>query len=126
MRDRKTRIFLLSSLILTFIVIYISSAWLLPTLSRYIKRTQDEIKAHYTALYFASTGEGKTIALEDGVGYIDFDLRNYINENVTQRDIVYTISKPSVFYDSNGNVIDDPKTTTKDLHVLDVWGNPHI
>ena len=124
MRDRKTRIFLLSSLILTFIVIYISSAWLLPTLSRYIKRTQDEIRAHYTALYFASTGEGKSVVMEDGTGYIDFDLRNYINENVTQRDIVYTISKPSVFYDSNGNVIDDPKTTTKDLHVLDVWGNP--
>ena len=84
MRDKKrTKIIFLCSLIATLILVYISSAWLLPTLSRYIKRTQDEIRAHYTALYFASTGEGKTIAMEDGIGYIDFDLRNYVGENVT-------------------------------------------
>lgn len=125
MRDkRRTKIIFLCSLIATLILVYISSAWLLPTLSRYIKRTQDEIRAHYTALYFASTGEGKTIAMEDGIGYIDFDLRNYIGENVTQRDIVYTISKPSVFYDGSGNMIEKPEEYTGDLHVLDVWGNP--
>ena len=79
MRDkRKTRIQLLSLLIFTLILVYIASAWLLPTFSRYIKRTQDEIKAHYTALYFDSTGEGKTIAVEGGVGYVDFDLRKLI------------------------------------------------
>ena len=125
MRDkRKTRIQLLSLLIFTLILVYIASAWLLPTFSRYIKRTQDEIKAHYTALYFDSTGEGKTIAVEGGVGYVDFDLRNYIDENVTQRDIVYSISKPAVFYDERGNEIDNLDTYQGDLHVLDVWGNP--
>ena len=125
MRDnRKKRIQLLSLLIFILILVYVASAWLLPTFSRYIKRTQDEIKAHYTALYFASTGEGKTIAIEDGIGYIDFDLRNYINENVTQRDIVYTISKPDAFYDASGNPIQNPKEYDGDLHVLDVWGNP--
>lgn len=121
---RRTRIRILSLVIFTLILVYIASAWLLPTFSRYIKRTQDEIKAHYTALYFASTGEGKTIAIEGGVGYIDFDLRNYINENVTQRDIVYTITKPTEFYDNNGNKIGNPTSYDGDLHVLDVWGKP--
>lgn len=125
MKDKKrTKILFLCLLIFSLILVYISTAWLIPTFSRYIKRTQDEIKAHYTALYFSSTGEGKTIAVEDGVGYIDFDLRNYINENVTQRDIVYTISKPSVFYDASGNEVNDPANFAGDLHVLDVWGNP--
>ena len=109
-------------LISSLILVYISTAWLLPTFSRYIKRTEDEIRAYYTSLYFASTGEGKTIALEDGEGYIDFDLRNYIGEDVTQRDIIYTISKPSEFYDASGNVITEP--SGQDLYVLDVWGNP--
>ena len=124
MRDkRKSRILLLSSLILTLIFVYISTAWLVPTLSRYIKRQQDEIRAYYTSLYFASTGEGKTVAMEDGIGYIDFELRNYINENVTQRDIVYTISKPSVFYYENGDEIaPEDLNDVEDIYVLDVWG----
>jgi hypothetical protein len=117
---RRTRIRILSLVIFTLILVYIASAWLLPTFSRYIKRTQDEIKAHYTALYFASTGEGKTIAVEDGVGYIDFDLRNYINENVTQRDIVYTITKPTEFYDNNGNLILNTHGKKHDIESIDL------
>ena len=124
MKDKKaTKIKVLSLLIFSLILLYISIAWLIPTFSRYIKRTQDEIKAHYTALYFDSNGEGKTIAVEDGSGYIDFQLRNYIDENVTQRDIEYTIHTPSVFYDASGNEIADPANYNGDLHVLDVWGN---
>ncbi len=124
MKDkRKTKIKILSLLIFSLILVYISIAWLIPTFSRYIKRTQDEIKAHYTALYFDSDGEGKTIAVEDGSGYVDFELRNYIDGNVTQRDIEYTISTPSVFYDASGNEIADPANYAGDLHVLDVWGN---
>ena len=122
------RLFVLGSLIITLILVYISTVWLLPTLSRYIYREQDEIRAHYTALYFYSTGEGKTIALEDGIGYVDFDLRNYIGENVTQRDIVYSISKPSKYYDNYGNEIIDVETyltnPSNELYVLDVWGKP--
>lgn len=129
-RDKsKRRLLILGSLIITLLLIYISQTWLVPTLTRYIYREQDEIKAHYTALYFASTGEGKTIAIENNVGYIDFDLRNYIGENVTQRDIVYTISTPSVFYDKNGDKINDVEAylatdVNNELHVLDVWGKP--
>ena len=73
-QQHKRNLIVLGSLIFLLILIYISQVWLLPTLSRYIFREEDEIRAHYTALYFASTGEGKTIALESNVGYIDFDL----------------------------------------------------
>lgn len=123
-KNRKSRILVIGSMLILLIVFYILSAWLVPTLSRYIKREQDEIRGYYTALYFTSTGEGKTIALEEGVGYIDFELRNYIGENVTQRDIVYTISKPSVFYDAYGDEILEPENHDGDLYVKDVWGTP--
>lgn len=123
------RLLVLGLLIVTLIFVYVFQTWLLPTLTRYIYREQDEIRAHYTALYFASTGEGKTIALENDEGFVEFDLRNYIGEKVTQRDIVYTISKPSVFYDDSGNAIADVKSyleesSDNELHVLDVWGKP--
>jgi len=127
---QKNRMFILSTLIVILLLIYISQAWLFPTISRYIIREQDEIRAHYTFLYFSTTGEGKTIALENSVGYIDFDLRNYIGENVTQRDIEYTISRPTIYYDGDGNVIEESQMETylsnpsNELHVLDVWGNP--
>ncbi len=133
----KLRLLFLSSLIITLILVYITQAWLVPTLSRYVKRERDEIRAYYTSLYFDTTGHGKTIALEDGVGYIDFDVRNYIGENVTQRDIVYSISKPTVFYKADKSVIGDQNndgivdntdyekylSEGNKLHVLDVWGN---
>ncbi len=123
------RLLVFGALIITLIFVYVFQTWLLPTLSRYIYREQDEIRAHYTALYFASTGEGKTIALENNEGFVDFDLRNYIGEKVTQRDIVYTISKPSVFYDKDGNEIEYVEdylnsNQSNELHVLDVWGKP--
>lgn len=125
----QTRLLFIGSLIITLIFIYISTTWLFPTLSKYIKREQDEIRAYYTALHFATTGEGKTIALENGVGYIDFDLRNYVGENVTERDIVYTISKPTTFYDSLGNPIPEEELEEhvnggKGIYVLDVWKTP--
>lgn len=125
--NQSKRLLILGCLIFTLILVYISTVWLVPTLSRYIFREEDEIRAHYSALYFASTGEGKTIALENGTGYIDFDLRNYIGENVTERDIVYTISTPTKFYDKDENEIDNVETylaasPTNELHVLDVWG----
>lgn len=96
------------------------------TSARYIKRSKDEIIAHYTSLYLDSTGENRVVTLENNVGYIDFKLMNYIDDNVTQRDIVYTINTPSVFYDENGNVINATDYGTKDLYVLDVWKKPQL
>lgn len=135
--NNRSKLLFLSSLIITLILIYIAQAWLVPTLSRYVKRERDEIKAYYTSLHFSTTGQGKTIALENDIGYIDFDLRNYIGENVTQRDIVYSISKPTIFYQANKEAIGDQDgdgdvdnddyriyvAGGNKLHVLDVWGN---
>ena len=130
-RDRSSKnLFILGTLITSLILVYISTVWLLPTLTRYIYREQDEIKAYYTALYFASNGDGKTIAMENNEGYVEFDLRNYIDENVTQRNIVYHISKPTEYYDKYGKPIDNVEKHLEDpnnqLYVLDVWKNPKL
>ena len=124
-RQFKRRISALSMILVFLIVIYLFDVGLLSTISRYIKREQDEIVAYYTALYLDTDGMGKTIAFENKEGYVDFNLMNFIGEDVTQRDIEYTIKKPEVFYDENGAVIADPSSTDiDDIHVLDVWGEP--
>ena len=123
-RQFKRRISALSMILVFLIVIYLFDVGLLSTISRYIKREQDEIVAYYTALYLDTDGRGKTIAFENKEGYVDFNLMNFIGEDVTQRDIEYTIKKPEVFYDENGAVISDPSTYEGDIHVLDVWGEP--
>lgn len=95
------------------------------TSARYLKTEQDEIMANYAALYFNHKLINKSAALENNVGYIELELMNFEEENVTQRDIEYEIKKPSVFYDDKGQVIDS-NTITDDteLYVLDVWGTP--
>ena len=124
-RQFKRRISALSMILVFLIVIYLFDVGLLSTISRYIKREQDEIVAYYTALYLDTDGGGKTIAFENKEGYIDFNLMNFIGEDVTQRDIEYTIKKPDVFYDKNGAEISDASSTDiDDIYVLDVWGEP--
>ena len=113
----------LVTIFVLLIAVYLSGAGLFSTLSRYIKREQDEIVAYYTSLYFDTDGQSKSVAVEAGVGYVEFNLMNYIADNVTQRDIEYTIRRPEKFYDINGNQIADPSTAEK-LYVLDVWGTP--
>lgn len=121
----KKRILILGILFVSLIFIYIFITALLPTISRYIKRTQDEIKAYYTSLYFDTDGQDKSISIESNVGYVEFNLMNYEDDNVTQRDIVYSIVKPSVFYDENGEEIPEADLATSEkLYVLDVWGEP--
>lgn len=121
----KKRIIILGSIFLLLICIYLFSSGLRTTISRYIKREQDEIKAYYTSLYFASDGEGKSLAVESNIGYVEFNLMNYIGEDVTQRDIEYKIVKPSTFYDINGNAIaEQDLAAAEKLYVLDVWGKP--
>lgn len=109
---------LLLVVVLNIIIIYTSA--------RYIKRSKDEIIAHYTSLYLDSTGENRVVTLENNIGYIDFKLMNYIDDNVTQRDIIYTINTPSSFYDENGNILDKSYYGKKDLYVLDVWKKPQL
>ena len=124
-RQFKRRIFILSCALILFIFIYLFEAGILSTLTRYIKREQDEIKAYYTSLYFDTNGQGKTIALENSVGFVDFSLSNYIGEDVTQRDIEYEIKRPDKFYDADGNEIaKEDLADAEKLYVLDVWGEP--
>ncbi len=94
-----------------------------PTSTRYIKREKDEVKAYYSSLYFDATGEGSGIVLENNAGYVTLDLKNYIDGNVTKRDIEYKIETVNQFYDQNGNTLTNPDGT-QDLYVLDLWKQP--
>ncbi len=94
-----------------------------PTSSRYLKTLKDEILATYTSLYFETTGEGKSVSLDDNTGYVSFELMNFIDEDVTQRDIEYTISTTTEFYDDTASKITS-LTGDEDLYILDLWGQP--
>ena len=102
----------------------------LPTVARYVKQESDKIIASYTSLYMSSDGEGKVVSVEDKLGYLNLKLMNYEDSNVTQRDIEYTISRPTTFYDSNGVAITDIETYLEtagnQLYVLDVWNQPQV
>ena len=101
-----------------------------PTAARYVKQESDKIIATYTSLYMSSDGEGKVVSVEGNKGYLDLKLMNYEGSNVTQRDIVYSVSTPTTFYDSKGVAITDVKTYLEtagnQLHVLDVWNQPQV
>ncbi len=103
-------------------IVFMNSYIVEDTKSRYIEQAKDQIRANYTALYFDSNLSSATLALENNVAYINFDLMNFIGEDVTKRDIEYTISKPEKFYDDKANEI--TPDGIKALHVLDVWGQP--
>lgn len=123
-------------MMLTFILLLtlITTAHLTTlTNTRYIKKETDEVRGYYTSLFFQGTGHGNCIVLENSTGYTSFELMNYIDDNVTKRDIEYKIKTPNVYYDKQGQQIDfdengDPIFTTDDhnLYVRDVWGNPQI
>ena len=104
----------------------------LPTVARYVKQESDKIIASYTSLYMSSDGEGKVVSVEDKLGYLNLKLMNYEDSNVTQRDIEYTVSRPTKFYNANGEAIADDdietylKTAGNQLHVLDVWNQPQV
>ena len=104
----------------------------LPTVARYVKQESDKIVASYTSLYMSSDGEGKVVSVEDKLGYLNLKLMNYEDSNVTQRDIEYTVSRPTKFYNANGEAIADDDIETylanpsNQLHVLDVWNQPQV
>ena len=124
----KSRLFIILLLTLFLTVFSLFQVLIYPSLARYIKQERDRLVARYTALYMTTNAEGKTISLEKKgdtyEGYMSFDLMNYKDEDVTRRDIIYTIDTlvTTEFYDSTGNKISQP--AGKDLYVLDVWGEP--
>ena len=126
MQEKKRFFRLLSVLIIlvTVLTVMVCSLLVTDTKTRYIKREQDEIRAYYTDLYCDNTGDGSVVALENSVGYVNFEIMNYIGEDVTKRDITYNIKTIDKFYDLNGNEIAADKLATTDLHVKDLWGKP--
>lgn len=126
----KTNIYLKLKFLIILVMILLTVVFLesilLPTTSRYIKRAKDEIIAHYTSLYLNSNGDNRVVALENDIGYVDFKLMNYIDEDVTQRDIEYSISTPNVFYDASGRELSSSRYGLDDLYVLDVWKTPQL
>ena len=127
----KRRFLMLATILAVMITSYIVLAVITDyTKTRLIQRKEDEVKAYYTALYFDGTGEGSAIALDNNVGYVTFDLMNFIDENVTERDIVYEIATRDHFYTDKAEEIPDNNKEEGDLekypsiHVLDVWGQP--
>lgn len=107
---------------IVFVLIYVNSYVIEDTNSRYIEQQKDQVYASYTALYFDSNVKSATVALENDTAYINFDLMNFIGEDVTKRDIEYVITKPSKFYDDKANEI--TPTGTNKIHVLDEWNQP--
>lgn len=122
-RKLKSLLSLLFVLIIVLLVMFISTYLSEePTSTRYIKREKDEIRAYYTALYFDGTGQGSGVAIENNVGYVSFDLMNFIGEDVTKRDVEYQIITPDTYYDENGYETDP--SSSSELYVLDVWNQP--
>ncbi len=143
MKERR-RFFVLTGILLVMIMIFTSIVLVSDyTKTRLIQRKQDEVRAFYTSLYFDATGEGSAIALDNGTGYLTFDIMNYIGEDVTERDIVYEIKEPSTYYTStNKEILSDDLDHDSDfgsivvgstkpyegantsIHVRDVWNQP--
>ncbi len=126
--EEKRKFISLFSLLLVLIVILIIMIIAIDapknkTSTRYIKREKDEIRAYYTSLYFDGTGQGSGVAIENNIGFVSFDLMNFIGEDVTKRDIEYQIKTVDKYYDADGKVITNPDGN-QDLYVLDVWEQP--
>lgn len=126
--SEKRKLISLCSLLLFLVVILavmigISSHSADPTSTRYIQREKDEIRAYYSSLYFDTTGEGMGIVLENGIGYASFELKNYIDKDVTKRDIEYRIETVNQFYNKSGEKL-DTLDGNQDLYVLDLWNTP--
>ena len=124
----KKRFFRLLSvlvILVSILTVMVCSLIVEDTSTRYIKREQDEIRAYYTGLYFDQNGDGSPVALENNVGFVDFQIMNYIDDNVTKRDITYDIKTIDKFYDDKGvEIAKADLPTAEKLHVKDVWNEP--
>ena len=137
MQEKKRFFRLVSVLMIMLCILSIMAFSMLitDTTTRYIKREKDEIRSYYTGLYCDNTGDGSAVALENGVGYVDFKIMNYIDEDVTKRDITYDIRTLDTFYDVNGKEIVDSNSngnnvdelaSADNLYVKDVWNIPQL
>lgn len=113
-------IFVLFLFVLAFV--YTNNFVVEDTSSRYIEQQKDQVYASYTSLYFESDIDYATLAIDNDHAFINFNLMNFIGEDVTKRDIEYTIQSPTTYYDKAGN--ETTPTGENEIHVLDVWNQP--
>lgn len=113
-------VFLLMQVVL--IALCLNSYIIEDTKSRYIKQHADQVHATYTALFFDSNIKTATVALENNVAFINFDLMNFIDDDVTKRDIEYFIKEPTTYYDNKAEEI--TPNGSNNIYVLDEWKKP--
>ena len=118
----KIKIILLILCIILTIVLLLQLT-VIPTVTRYRQTEQDKVRAEYTALFFDNDGEGKVVALEELYegntfngyrGTFSLNLRNFINEDITQRDIEYRIGTKNIQYNA-----------TDGYYVQGLWGKKY-
>lgn len=116
------RLIIFVLLLFVLAIVYTNNLVVEDTSSRYIEQQKDQVYASYTSLYFESDIDYATLAIDNNNAYINFNLMNFIGEDVTKRDIEYSISTPDTFYDKAGNVT--TPTGENEIHVLDIWNQP--
>lgn len=131
MKARIKLLVTLLSVLCLLLVVYVLDT----TVSRYIKQERDEIYATYTSLMFESNVQNGAAVLENDVAYFNFKLMNFIDEDITKREIEYKVVEPSYIDSDKKDLKVDEKGkltyleggatyTGEKLYVKDVWGEP--
>lgn len=102
------------SLILLLVLALLTAIAAGTSVSRYVFREQDQITGSFTDLYFSHDGQGRVVLMEpesssensDYVGYFTFTANNFEGDNVTPRNIEYTLRLPTQTELSNGYIMD--------------------
>ncbi len=102
------------SLILLLVLALLTAIAAGTSVSRYVFREQDQITGSFTDLYFSHDGQGRVVLMEPGsssensayVGYFTFTANNFEGDNVTSRNIEYTLRLPTQTELNNGYIMD--------------------
>lgn len=102
------------SLILLLVLALLTAIVAGTSVSRYVFREQDQITGSFTNLYFSHDGQGRVVLMEPGsssensdyVGYFTFTANNFEGDNVTPRNIEYTLRLPTQTELNNGYIMD--------------------
>ncbi|MDD4291857.1 MAG: hypothetical protein PHX51_06475 [Clostridia bacterium] len=136
--------------ILILLLLCLSSVALvgtIQTMSVYVKRENDVIKAYYTPLAMSDNAQGRIVALDSTVttvdnggntttytytytGMLSVIIYNYSGENITGRDITFTVREPinsasGEYCNAAGDIIVADDTNTPH-YVKDVFSVPML
>lgn len=118
------------SLILLLVLALLTAIAAGTSVSRYVFREQDQITGSFTDLYFSHDGQGRVVLMEPGsssensnyVGYFTFTANNFEGDNVTPRNIEYTLRLPTTA-ELNAGAIKDTWGTEQQLSDAAISGN---